>query len=439
MRRISIYLAAVLALLVSSSCAQGRTDRYSQVVSRVRALDHLSSTRVLRIGKSAEGRPLYAVIITSPENPSRVAGDRARILFICGQHGDESSSVMAMTRLAEQLSQTTNPVHRAMLTRAVVAIVPVVNPDGFSRFRRQNALGADLNRNWTTRNQLETMAIQHLVSEFRPEIVVDEHEWLDGGPMRHTSVEVADFGQDDQYRLARLTSEVVTKRMSEDGVPLGTSHYRAQANPTLAHRHFARTGICSMLIETTPELSPDARARVYDSFAKELLLAVAFPPDPRISECLHGLSNWHEPMEPDLAAVIAPGAPKSSPFYPCAVLSIAFMMVLATAIGRGTRRQAEPFDPLAPRPIALTITDVVEFDVSPREKLGILRRYRSRPTDREDLLRKPIPNTPVLLDPSENRTLDRRWDSSIKRRIVTPTPSYGDKPLARERVPARGM
>lgn len=437
MRRIYICLTAALILLLSSSCAQGRPDRYTQVLSRIRSLKQTSSTRVLEIGKSSEGRPLYAVIITSPQDPSKVAADRARILFICGQHGDESSSVIAMTRLAEELSRTTNPVHRAILKRAVVAIVPVVNPDGFSRFRRQNARGADLNRNWTARNQLETQAIQRLVAGFRPQIVVDEHEWLDGGPMRRTSVEVADFGRDDQYRLARLASEVVAKRMSEDGIPLGTSHYQAQANPTLAHRHFAQTGICSMLIETTPDLSPTARTRVYDSFAKELLLAVAFPPDPRIPEFLHGLSNWHEPMAPDLAAIVAPNTPKATPLYPYMVLSIAFIMVLATAIGRGMKRPMEPVDPMPARPVALTITDLVELNVSPRQKLEILRRYRARPTSREDPLRKPIPNMPVLLDPSENRALNRQWDSNIKRWVVPPAPSC-EKRVSRERIVVPG-
>ncbi len=429
MRRTGI-LTAILVLLLSSSCAQATPDRYARVLGRICRLAHTEYARVMQIGKSSQGLPLCAVVITDPHSS---ASNRARVLFICGQHGDESSSVMAMTHLAEQFSTTDDPTQRAILNRVVIAIVPVANPDGFSRFRRQNGHGADLNRNWVVENQPETQAISRLVAEFRPQIIVDEHEWLDGGPMRRTSVEVADFGDQKHYTLARLVSGIVTARTTEDGVPLGISHYQEQANPSLAHRHFTRAGMCSMLLETTPDLSPEARARVYDSFGKELLLAVAFPPDPRMSACLHGLRNWDRPMAPRLTALLAPETPEANWLYPCAVMSIAFIMVIATMIGRGARRRVEQCEPILlarVRPIAVGITDVMELDRSPREKLGILREYRSRPGDRQDTVRKPAPNSPVLVDPFENRALNRRWDSDIRRRVDSPAPSTAGRRAA---------
>lgn len=429
----------LIILALSSLSALCQPDRYQAVISRVQALQHTSRTRVLQIGRSSQGRPLYAILITNPGNPSTITSERTRTLFICSQHGDESSSVAAMISLAEELSHTRNQQYCGILDKAVIAIVPVANPDGYSRFRRLNGRGADLNRDWSLGSQPETIAISRLVSTFKPQIIADEHEWLDGGPTRHTSIEVANYGVGAQYKLARLMSGAVTRDMAARGVSLGISHYQAKANPSLAHRHFAASGICSMLIETTPDLSPDARIRVYRSFAQGLLLTVTTSDDPRIVRNLRGLVSWHQSASPMFASLYAPKTTTVSWLPPLAALSL-ILFVILTAMGRGVKGHKEIAVPMANprvRTIAVGVTDILDLNVSIRQKRAIMREYRLRPTDRQDMLRKPIPEAAILLDPSENLAVNRQWDSSMPRQAVPPTPSQDDRRLSRERIRAR--
>jgi hypothetical protein len=436
-RRSSFIILALLALTAASALCQ--RDRYSLVIERLHGLKHTRCTRVTQIGTSAEGRPIFAVTVTSPTNPETIARGRVRVLFICGQHGDEPSSVTAMLNLVEELSRTRNSLYRSVLERAVIVLVPVANPDGFSRFRRPNGQGVDLNRDWSDADQPETAAISRLVSSLRPQVVVDAHEWLDSSPPLRNSVEVAGFGQHSQYKLERLMAGAVAARLSRDGVQLDVRKYHDGADDGLAHRHFTNEGVCSFLVETSPNWSPKARIRVYKSFASALLVNLAFPPSEQIASNLRGISNGHKAAGTAIAALYAPERPKVLPPSPIALICLAVFTLIACSVIRCTgadKQRTEAASNPRVKPISLTITDALETSLSPRMKVALIREYRLRPTDRRDTLRKPIPESPVLLDPSENRALNRRWDSGIRRREVQRTPAE-ERRLVRERALAR--
>lgn len=437
-RRRTLYLI-IIALVATCASALCQRDRYSLLVERLDGLKHTRCTRVTQIGKSAEGRPIFAVTVTSPNNPETIARGRIRVLFICGQHGDEPSSVTAMLNLVEELSQTQNSLYRSVLERAVIVLVPVANPDGFSRFQRLNGQGADLNRDWSDADQPETAAISRLVSDLRPQVVVDEHEWLDSSPWLQNSVEVASFGQHTQYKLERLMAGAIAARLSRDGDQLDVRKYHDGADGGLAHRHFTNQGICSFLVETSPNWSPKARNRVYKSFASALLVNLAFPPSEQIASNLRGISNGHKAAGPAIAALYAPERPGPVPPSPAAVVCLAVFALIACVVIRsagGDRERPVEIAARRAKPVSLAITDALETNLSPRMKVALIHECRLRPTDRRDTLRKPIPESPVLLDPFENRALNRRWDSKIRRREVQRSPAE-EKRVARERALAR--
>ena len=348
-----------------------------------------------------------------------------------------------MLNLVEELSRTRNSLYRSVLERVVIVLVPVANPDGFSRFRRLNGRGVDLNRDWSDADQPETAAISKLVSSLRPQVVVDAHEWLDSSPWLRNNVEVAGFGQRERegppshYKLERLMAGAVAARLSRDGVQLDVRKYHDGADDGLAHRHFTNEGVCSFLVETSPNWSPDARIRVYKSFASALLVNLAFPPSEQIASNLAGISNGHKAAGTAIAALYAPERPKVLPPSPIALICLAVFTLIACSVIRCTGvHQAPSTKHQAPSTKHLTITDALETSLSPRMKVALIREYRLRPTDRRDTLRKPIPEAPVLLDPSENRALNRRWDSNIRRREVRRTPAE-ERRLAQERALAR--
>jgi len=99
------------------------------------------------LGPSAEGRPIWRVALGPPD------ADRLTVV-LGGIHAMEWIGVDAACALAADLDREP-PRDRA------VWIVPLVNPDGAARvaadvaagrrrFRRANARGVDLNRNWPT-------------------------------------------------------------------------------------------------------------------------------------------------------------------------------------------------------------------------------------------------------------------------------------------------
>ncbi len=98
-------------------------------------------------GRSVEGRPLHGFSF-GPHDASRVT------VVLGGIHAMEWIGVHAACALAERLAEKPPPDRR-------VWIAPLVNPDGARqvavdlregrrRFRRANARGVDLNRNWPT-------------------------------------------------------------------------------------------------------------------------------------------------------------------------------------------------------------------------------------------------------------------------------------------------
>ncbi|MDX2197644.1 MAG: M14 family zinc carboxypeptidase [Phycisphaerae bacterium] len=114
----------------------------------------------INIGPSLQNRPLEVLRITGPGDSSQ----RPLVWLQGCQHAREWITVMVTLYLADRLVNTydSDPGVRALLDRAVVCVIPVVNPDGYeyswnaARLHRKNmrnngngTLGVDLNRNWS--------------------------------------------------------------------------------------------------------------------------------------------------------------------------------------------------------------------------------------------------------------------------------------------------
>ncbi len=179
-------------------------------------------------GKTAEGRPLNLVIISSPENLARlsaikesvarlndsrktssseadaIAASTPVILFLSyGVHGNEASSAEAAMQVAYELAASQDAANQERLRNSVIVIDPLVNPDGRERYvqgyrttkgaapiadrfaaeqqerwpsGRYNHYFFDLNRDWTWQSQQETRARVIAYRAWSPQLHVDYHE-----------------------------------------------------------------------------------------------------------------------------------------------------------------------------------------------------------------------------------------------------------------------
>jgi murein tripeptide amidase MpaA len=129
--------------------------------------------RTERLGASVEGRDLDLVTVA--------AGNAARktIWIIARQHPGETMAEWFVEGLLERLIDRADPVSRRLLERAVVHIVPNMNPDGSVRGNlRTNAAGANLNREWmnpSMDSSPEVLLVRERMLETGVQAFIDVH------------------------------------------------------------------------------------------------------------------------------------------------------------------------------------------------------------------------------------------------------------------------
>ncbi len=185
-------------------------------------------SRLVPYGTSYEGRRLYYLIVTSPENFQRLERLRtdnlklsdprgttlteaaqmipdmpAVIWLAASVHGNELSSTEAALLTAYHLLADRRPETRELLQHLIVLIDPLQNPDGRERFvnvyretrgefvnshplstehterwpgGRFNHYLFDMNRDWFLQSQRETQSKVRAYLHWMPQIYVDAHE-----------------------------------------------------------------------------------------------------------------------------------------------------------------------------------------------------------------------------------------------------------------------
>lgn len=136
------------------------------------------------LGKSAAGHPIQAKTLQN-QQPQKKA------LLIGGVHGNETEGVRFMEDFVREfaLNSDTSPF------ACELNLLPVLNPDGFLAFQRQNSHGVDLNRNMPTKDwsssysevkyfpgpsansEPETQVLMDLVDQYRPDFIISFHSW----------------------------------------------------------------------------------------------------------------------------------------------------------------------------------------------------------------------------------------------------------------------
>lgn len=184
--------------------------------------------KVINYATTHEGRPLHALIISSPENiakidvikqnlsilsDARVTSDREAKKIIDSLpavawmaysiHGNETSGSDAALGLIYHLIASNDSEVTNLLDNMIVIVDPMMNPDGRARFAksleqyrgtapnyddqslihtgdwpygRTNHYYFDLNRDWVYLTQPETQGRVSLINEWKPQILVDAHE-----------------------------------------------------------------------------------------------------------------------------------------------------------------------------------------------------------------------------------------------------------------------
>lgn len=127
--------------------------------------------RLDRIGTSARGRPLHALVCAAPRRPGR---PRLRVMMVGSQHGaSEAAGCEALLMLARAVL-----IGEAQewLDSLEFVFIPNANPDGRELDSSRNGNEVNINRDFVLLSQPETSALDNAVLRYEPEVILDAHE-----------------------------------------------------------------------------------------------------------------------------------------------------------------------------------------------------------------------------------------------------------------------
>lgn len=146
------------------------TDRHEALIARA---DASPRAEVVTLGQSVEGRPLRVVVVGDQQKPV------PRVWVIAHQHPGETMAGWCAEGLIERLLDEDDEIANLLLDRAVLYVVPRMNPDGSARGNhRTNAAGRDLNREWespTTESSPEVLLVRDVLDDGGVDMFLDIH------------------------------------------------------------------------------------------------------------------------------------------------------------------------------------------------------------------------------------------------------------------------
>ncbi|MEM7370799.1 MAG: M14 family metallocarboxypeptidase [Bacteroidota bacterium] len=148
------------------------------------------------IGKSQKGKEIPLLLLSRPSEEEKV-----KVWIQAGMHGNEPASTEGILHLLDQL--LTEETYQALLDRLEVAIVPMVNIDGYEKQNRYAANGLDLNRDQTKLMAQESISLKQAYSEFEAEVAMDFHEYR---PYRKDFAKMSTYGISSIYDAMFLYS-----------------------------------------------------------------------------------------------------------------------------------------------------------------------------------------------------------------------------------------
>ena len=217
--------------------------------------------RIIDLATTLEGRDVNAIVIGNPDAAKK-------IWVLARQHPGETMAEWFVEGMVGALLDPDNPVAVALLDKAVLYIVPNMNPDGSVHGNlRTNAAGANLNREWMTpslENSPEVLGVKAKIHETGCDLFLDVHGdealpyvFVAGSEM------LEDFSAEQASAQQRFIDGFVQASPDfQTKFGYGTGKYRAEVLK-LASKYMAHNFKCVSLTLEMPfkdnAIQPDAR------------------------------------------------------------------------------------------------------------------------------------------------------------------------------------
>ena len=147
-----------------------------RLAARIGGWQRSPRCRVSTIGRTLDGEGVDLLTIASP---SVAAASARRVWVLARQHPGESMASWWVEGFVDRLLDPASSLASSILDRAVVYVVPHMNPDGSRRGHlRTNRAGADLNREWhapSVERSPEVLAARAAMDQRGVDLCLDVH------------------------------------------------------------------------------------------------------------------------------------------------------------------------------------------------------------------------------------------------------------------------
>lgn len=282
-------------LLTTGEKSQWRqTGLYAEAVDLMRKMEQKSpAIKVIQFGTTSQGRPMYAMIVSSDHafTPAAAAKtNKAIILIQSGIHSGEIEGKDTALMLARDMAVTKHTHQAAWLDRAIFIIIPVFNVDGHevrSPFNRPNQNGPEitgtrpqaelinLNRDYVRAATPEMKGWLKLYHEWMPDFMFDNHV-TDGADYQYDvtwdMAHHGDIGEPARDWVNDRFIPQLNRRMEQGGhlvspygalrtMPDGSRQFFVEVfSPRYSHLYSALMNRPCLLVETHSLKDPKTRA-----------------------------------------------------------------------------------------------------------------------------------------------------------------------------------
>ncbi|MGH7562444.1 MAG: M14 family zinc carboxypeptidase [Gemmatimonadales bacterium] len=230
---------------------ESRRFTYDDFWKAVRSVTGSGALRVEEIGRSLQGRQIRAV---------RFGEGPTRVLLWSQMHGNESTATMALADIFRFLADRSPDALRDRLRRELtIVFVPMLNPDGAEVFRRENAVGIDVNRDARALATPEGRALKSLRDRLRPDFGFNLHDQnartragTDGPPAAIALLAPA-YDEEKRYNEVRTRARLVAAGLAaalESELAGRIARYDDTYNPRAFGDLMQSWGTSTVLIES---------------------------------------------------------------------------------------------------------------------------------------------------------------------------------------------
>ncbi len=208
--------------------------------------------QIEKIGKSVEQKEIYSIVFGK---------GKIKVLVWSQMHGDEPTATAAIFDLLNFFAKNDsfNDLKENILNKLTFHFIPMLNPDGAEKFKRENSFNIDLNRDAARLQSDESQLLNEYVKKIQPDFGFNLHDqnsyYTAGRTNNPTAVSLLappmDYVKSINY-VREKSMQIIVKVFSTLSVfaPQKIARYKDDHEPRSFGDRFSKNGISTILIES---------------------------------------------------------------------------------------------------------------------------------------------------------------------------------------------